>query len=142
MAEVVHLDAVIDDEFGGQQRIDARGIAAEAAHGVAHGGEIDDGGHAGEVLHQHPGRREGDFFRGDGLGVPLRQGDDVLGADGQAVLGAQQVFQEDLEGERQALGGGMRLVDGVEPEEGVVVMADAEFARLPRELTMMRAFSN
>ena len=29
------------------------GVAAQALHGVAHGGQVDDGGHAGEVLQQH-----------------------------------------------------------------------------------------
>jgi hypothetical protein len=37
------------------------GVAAERLHGVAHGGEVDDRGHAGEVLHQHAGRAEGDL---------------------------------------------------------------------------------
>ena len=32
------------------------GIAAEVADGLAHGGEVDDAGHAGEVLHDHAGR--------------------------------------------------------------------------------------
>ena len=36
-------------------------IAAERAHGIAHCGEIDHGGDAGEVLHQHAGGAEGDL---------------------------------------------------------------------------------
>ena len=43
------------------------GVAAELGHGVAHGGEIDHGRHAGEVLHQHARRAEGDL--GPGLAV-------------------------------------------------------------------------
>ena len=34
----------------GQKRIDAAWIAPQVAHRVAHGGEVDDGGNAGEVL--------------------------------------------------------------------------------------------
>jgi hypothetical protein len=49
-AEVVDLHGVIDDQVRGLQRVDARRIAAERAHRVAHRGEIDDRGHAGEVL--------------------------------------------------------------------------------------------
>ena len=49
-AEIVHLDGVIDHEFGGEKRIDALGIAAHSLHGFAHGGEIHDGGDAGEIL--------------------------------------------------------------------------------------------
>ena len=40
------------------------GIAAELRHGVAHRGEIDHGRHAGEVLHQHARRAEGDLALG------------------------------------------------------------------------------
>ena len=49
-AEFVHLHGMIDHQLGGKQRIDFLRIAAEFAHGVAHGGQIDDGGHAGEIL--------------------------------------------------------------------------------------------
>ena len=49
-AEFVDLDGMIDYEFDGLQRIDQRGVAAEVLHGVAHGGEIDDAGDAGEIL--------------------------------------------------------------------------------------------
>ena len=56
IAELVDHHAVIDDEVDGYERIDFLRIAAEAAHGIAHRGEIDDRRNAGEVLHQHPGR--------------------------------------------------------------------------------------
>ena len=38
----VHLDRVVDHELGRELRVDPRGIAAEVAHRVAHGGEVDD----------------------------------------------------------------------------------------------------
>ena len=50
--ELVDLDRVVDDEVRGDERIHARGIAAEVGHRVAHRGEVDDRGHAGEVLEQ------------------------------------------------------------------------------------------
>src|SRR5262249_13198518 len=69
---------------------------------VAHGGEIDDRGNAGEVLHQHARRTERNLtVRGLGL-EPLGEAVDVLLGDGPAVLMAQHVLQEHLEGERQA----------------------------------------
>ena len=50
LAEAVHLNGVIDHQFGREERIDALGIAAEFLHGFAHGGQVDDRGHAGEIL--------------------------------------------------------------------------------------------
>ena len=57
----VDLHRVIDDELGGRQRIDLVRVAAELDHRLAHRGEIDDGRHAGEVLHEHAARRERDL---------------------------------------------------------------------------------
>ena len=59
-------------------------------------------GHAGEVLHQHPGRLEGDLDRGLRLRVPGRDRLDVLGGDRLAVLEAQRVLEQDLERVGQA----------------------------------------
>jgi hypothetical protein len=83
------------------------GIAAERLHGVAHGREVDDGGNAGEVLHQHARRAEGDFLAGLALVVqPGGDGFDVRLGDRAAVLGAQQVLQQHLhrEGKRRNAG--------------------------------------
>ena len=55
---------MIDDEIDRHERIDLLRIAAERGHRVAHGGEIDDGGNAGEVLHQDAGRAKGDLTLG------------------------------------------------------------------------------
>ena len=94
-------DRVVDDEIDRHQRIDLLRIAAEHLHGVAHGGEIDHGGHAGEILHQHARRPERDFTIG-GLGLePLRDRVDVLLGDGAAILVAQQVLEQHLERKRQ-----------------------------------------
>ena len=40
------------------------GSPPSCEHAVAHGGEVDHGGDAGEVLHQHAGGAEGDFLAG------------------------------------------------------------------------------
>ena len=90
---------MVDDQLGGDERIDALRVAAEGLDGVAHGAEIDDGGNAGEVLHEDAGGHVGDFAAGLGLGIPLGEELDVGGGDVDAVFAAQQVFKQDLEAE-------------------------------------------
>ena len=55
-AEGVDLHRVVDDQLGRHQRVDLRRVAAQLGHRVAHRGEVDDRGHAGEVLHHHARR--------------------------------------------------------------------------------------
>ena len=49
-AGLVDLHGMVDHQFRGQQGIHFFRIAAQLADRFAHRGEIDDGGHAGEVL--------------------------------------------------------------------------------------------
>ena len=79
-AVVVDLHRVVDDQFGRGERVDLLRVAAEADHRLAHGGEVDDGRHAGEVLQDHARGREGDFVARGRLGVPVEQRLDVLRA--------------------------------------------------------------
>src|SRR5258708_27652493 len=62
VAEFVDLHGVVDDQLGGEERIDARGIGAHPLDGFAPGGEVDDGGDPGEILEEHARRPEGGFF--------------------------------------------------------------------------------
>ena len=64
VAEIVDDDRMVDDQIDGHQRIDLLRIAAQRRHRVAHRGEIDHRRHAGEVLHQHARRAEGDLVLG------------------------------------------------------------------------------
>ena len=98
-AEGVHLHRVVDDEVDGDQRIDALGVAAELDHRIAHRGEIDDGGHAGEVLHQHARRTKGDLALGAALLEPGGDRADVLNAHRGPVLPTQEVLEQHLERE-------------------------------------------
>jgi hypothetical protein len=93
---------VVDHELGGHERVDPPGVAAEGGHGVAHGGEVDDRRHAGEVLEEDPGRRERELLVARTGRVPRRQLGDRLLGHGDAVDPAQQVLQQDLEGVREA----------------------------------------
>ena len=85
-AELVHLHGVVDDELGGLQRVDPVGVAAKGAHGVAHGGEVDDGGDAGEVLHEDARGHIGDLARWLGGCGPLGKELDVVRGDGSGRL--------------------------------------------------------
>jgi len=99
-AELIDLDGVIDDEFGGEKRINALGIAAHFLNGFAHRGEIDDGRDAGKVLQEDPGGHEGDFFL-HGVWLPGGESGDVVFVDEAAFFAAQEIFKEDAQGERK-----------------------------------------
>ncbi len=102
IAVVVHLHGVVDDHFGGRQRIDLLRVAAQLADRVAHGRQVDDAGHAGEVLHDDARRREGNFVIRCRLRIPVEQRLDVAARHIDAIFKAQQVLQQDLQRERQA----------------------------------------
>ena len=100
-AELIHLDRMVDHQFGRHQRIHALRVAAQRPDGVAHRGKIHHCGHAGKVLHQHPRRHVGNLPAGLGLGVPVGQKLNVPGRHIHAILAAQQVFKQNLQAERQ-----------------------------------------
>ena len=78
-------------------------VAAERRHGVAHRGEVDHRRHAGEVLHQHARRAEGDLaVAACASSSQAATRADVVGGDGAAVLVAQQVLEQHLQREGQA----------------------------------------
>ncbi len=100
-AEGVDHHRMVDDEIDRGERIDLLRVAAELGHRVAHGGEIDHGGHAGEVLHQHARRAEGDLAVALAVLEPERDAANIVGGDGAPILVTQQVLQQHLERERQ-----------------------------------------
>jgi len=129
-AEVVHHHRVVDDQIDRVQRIDLRRVAAKRRHGVAHGGQVDHRRHAGEVLHQHPGRAEGDLVLDCALvAKPGGHGLEIALGDRDPVLVAQQILQQHLHRARQAgdagqagfLGGGKAVI-------GVLLAPDGEIA--------------
>ena len=77
------------------------GIAAEGGDAVAHRRQVDDRRHAGEVLQQHAGRREGDLALGVLGRIPAGEGGDVVLLDVGAVLHAEEVFEQDAQRVRQ-----------------------------------------
>jgi len=112
-AEFIHHHRVIDDQLGRRQGIDLVGVAAQGLHGIAHGGQVDHAGNAGEVLQHHARGGEGNFGVRFGLGIPVHQGIDIGAGDVHPIFGAQQVFQEDLKGVGQP--GKPVALHGVQP---------------------------
>ena len=127
-AVVIDLHGVIDDQIDRDQRIGLLGIGAHFLERVAHGGEIDYAGHAGEILQDHAGRAEVDLAR-VGFGVPLGDVFDVGALDGGAVFEAQQVFEENLDrvGNAREIDAG--FFEGGEAENLIAAAADLKLAR-------------
>ena len=94
IAERIDDDRMVDDEIDRHQRIDLLRITAKFRHGVTHRGQIDDGGHASEILHQNPGgtKRDLAFFLAL-IGQPRGNALDVLLGDRAAILEAKQVLE-------------------------------------------------
>ena len=124
-AEQVGDHRVVDHQVGRRQRVDLVRVAAQVADGLTHGGQVDDARHAGEVLHHHAGGRVLDLNAGFRLGIPVRDGLDVVFGDVAAVLVAQQIFGEDFEAVGEFLGIG----DGVETVDLVTLVADLRGCR-------------
>ena len=101
VAEDVDLDGVVDDQVDRDLGVDALGVAARLLDRGAHGGQVDDRGHAGEVLQQDPGRSEGQLGALRRLLGPPRQGAHAGFLDAARLQVAQQHLEEDLNGHGQ-----------------------------------------
>ncbi len=87
--------------LNGNQRVDSPGIPPQALHGVSHGGQIDQGRHAGEILEHDTRRLERDLDpRGRG-GVPVGEVLYILLGHLVPIAISQDRFQEDADGVRQ-----------------------------------------
>ena len=93
----VNDDGMVDHEVDGHERIDPSCVAAERPDGVAHGGEVDDARHAGEILEEDARRRVRDLPRRP-AGLVAGQSLHVLGLHAYAVLVAKQVLEQELDG--------------------------------------------
>ena len=120
---MVDHDRMVDDELGRDERVDAARIAPELRHRVPHRREVDDGRHAGKVLHDHARRREGDFALGKLPRIGRGKRHDVVTRDALSVLVTQQVLEQDLQRVGEASDRAVR--EGV--ERVVLVTAAAGF---------------
>jgi hypothetical protein len=123
-AEHVRDHRVVDDQLGRGERIDPRRVTAQVADRLPHGRQVDDARYAREVLHEDPRGGELDLDARVGGRFPAAQRPDVVGGDVRAVLGAEQVLQENLQAVRQAV----VPVHGVDPVVLIARVADAQLA--------------
>ena len=100
-AEVIDLDAVVDHQVDGDQRVDLRRVAADPRHRASHRGEVHHRRNAGEILQDDAIRFEGHFLLGDVGGVPRGQGPHVFLADGEVVAVPQNGFEQHTDRKRQ-----------------------------------------
>ena len=99
-AEGVDLHGVVDHEVDRHLRIDTRGVAAAPRDGGAQRRQVDDGGDAGQVLHDHAGRHEREL-RALGGGRPVGERPDVGIGHMLGPGAAHEVLEKDADGVRQ-----------------------------------------
>ena len=94
VGERVDLHRVIDHQVARHQRVDLLGVAAEPLHRGAHRREVDDAGHAGEVLQHHAAGQEGDLHLARCLVAKARQRSHVVLGDNVAVEVAERTLMD------------------------------------------------
>ncbi len=135
---VVDLHRVVHHQVHRHQRLDDLRVVALCGGGIAHGGEVGQQRHAGEVL-QHDARdHERDLFGARRVRLPVRQFAHMLFGHLLAVAVAQHRFQHDADGDGQA----RDLADacGFQRGQGIQrgLFAVGEFEGLTRVEQVMR----
>mmetsp|Transcript_6420 Transcript_6420/g.7198 ORF Transcript_6420/g.7198 Transcript_6420/m.7198 type:complete len:932 (-) Transcript_6420:12-2807(-) len=131
-ARGVHLHGVVDHKVHRDLRVDLRRIAAKALRRVAHGGEVDDARHAGEVLQHDAGRLERDLDRLRAVLLPVENILNGLGGDIELVTVAHRRLEQHTNAERKL--GVLRadLIDLVVRSRRAVRLHRGEEARVER----------
>jgi len=101
-AVVVHRHRVVHHQVHRHQRLDALGILAQSLRHAAHGSQVGQQGHAGEVLQHHARHRERDLLGALGVGLPAGQLLHVRGRHPFAIAMAQHALQHDAQRLRQS----------------------------------------
>ncbi len=129
MAEFVDHHRVVDDEVHRNLRVDLLRVAAQRLNRVAHRGEVDHAGHAGEVLQEHARGAVLDFAAGHRIVDPVRDFLRIVDRDRvPAVFEAQHVLQQHLEAEGQTGNIAQLLRRLGERVVGVILAFDGESA--------------
>jgi len=126
--EEIHLDRVIDDQINGYERVDLLRVPSQSGHGCPHGCQVNDGGDAGEVLHDHPRRQERNS-RTVPLRFPCSDCFNILPGYLAIIALAKGCLQHDPDGERKTLQVGQpRLLQGVKAKDHVLFCPDLQGA--------------
>ncbi len=102
-AEGIDHNRMINDQIDRRQRVYFGRITAQIHHCIAHRRQVRDRRHPGKILHQHPGRAEGDLAVRRSGKKPVGYILYVVGGYGLAVLKADHVFKQYLEAIWQTL---------------------------------------
>ena len=108
-AEVINLDRVVDDQIARDEWIDALRITPETRHCGPHGGQVDRGGHAREVLQEHTCRVERELALLMVRRMPACQMFDLTSPHDAIASIAQQVLQQHFDRHRQPLDTGVAV---------------------------------
>ncbi|MNV48078.1 hypothetical protein D3C71_1399680 [compost metagenome] len=119
----LHRQRMVDRHVHRQHRIEHARIDAGLGERVAHGGDIDQGGRAGGVVHQHAARLEGDLGFACAVGKPAEQRGD-RGVAFRIPHIAQRVFQQQPQHDGQAEI--VRAVHGGKIQAGVLGAVQGE----------------
>ena len=126
-AREVDLHAVVDHEIDRHGRLDQLRLCVRALDRAAHGGQVDDEGHAGEVLQEHARDHERDLLGALGARLPRREVLDVLFAHALAVEVAQQGLEHDAQADGHARDRGELLARRGQGGESRRLPSGAEF---------------
>jgi|GEM_PF-3609592 len=122
---MIHHDRVVDHQIRRLEGIDQFGIATETLHGVAHRRQVNHGRHTGEILQHHPGGHERHLLAGAAFGVPVAERLDLLGGHIASVFLAQEVLQQHLQRERQAVDV-VAFLERIQPVDFVLLALDVQ----------------
>src|SRR5690606_23558700 len=114
--ERIDHDGVVDNEVHGAQGVDLLRVSTEVDHRLAHGGKVHDRRNAGEILHEDPRRTIRDLGGRPPVVQPGTELLRIVNGDRAAVLVADDVLEQDLEGERQPGNVADLLGRGIETE--------------------------
>ncbi len=96
--EVVHLNRVVNDQINRHQGIDDLRVTAKGLHCITHGRKIHHTRHAGEVLHDHPGRQERKFMLSRRCRIPPGKTRHILSNYKIFIAVSQQGFEHNPDG--------------------------------------------
>ncbi len=95
LAVVIDHDGVVHHQVHGHQRLDLLGVLAQLGSHAAHGGQVGQQRHTGEVLQHHARNDKRDLILARGLGRPLGELLHMLGSHFAPIAIAQHRFEHD-----------------------------------------------